>query len=173
MSEDLDLEVISHKSDDEKLRQSQLLRKSYKKHSISDAKKELYREVLREEQTVLRQDYMEYKFDFASICQAISIILGLFMIINFIILISSGYSLSDVGSGDSYLSWVMFGQSGLLLLLSGLAIPRRSVVVERRTMRSTHDKKDRKLRFAFVHSLTYFIAGICMAIISTFVHNIL
>ena len=100
MSEDLDLEAISKKSDDESLTQSQILRKTYKKHTVSDAKKELYREVLREEQTVLRQDYLEYKFDFASICQAISIILGIFMIINFIILLSSGYSLSDVGSGD-------------------------------------------------------------------------
>ncbi len=169
----MDLETISKKSDDESLTQPQLHHKSYKKHTISDAKKELYREVLREEQTVLRQDYVEYKFDFASICQAISIILGIFMMIDFIILLSTGYSLSDVGSGNSYLSWVMFGQSGLLLLFSGLAIPRRSVVVEQRTMSNKNNKKDRKLRFAFVHSLTYFIAGICMAVISTFVHNIL
>jgi hypothetical protein len=173
MSEDLDLEVISKKSDEEAIAKSPLLRKSFKNQKTTDAKKELYREVFREEQTVLRQDYLEYKFDFASICQAIAIILGFIMMINFIIFLSSGYGLSDVGSGITYLSWIMFGQSGFLLLLSGLAIPRRSVVVEQRSKRSVHDKSDRKLRFAFVHSLTYFIAGICMAVISTFVHNIL
>ena len=63
----------------------------------------------------------------------------------------------------------MFGESGLLLLFSGLAVPRRSVVVEQRLKRSIGELKDRSLRFAFVHSLTYFIAGICMAIISILV----
>jgi hypothetical protein len=169
----MDLEVISKTisktSDDDTLTRSQLLRKTNKNQTTTDSKKELYREILREEHTILRQDYIEYRFDFASICQAIAIILGFFMLINLIIFLSSAYGITNETSGDSYLSWVMFGESGLLLLLSGLSVPRRSVVVEQRSKRSVHDNKDRSLRFAFVHSLTYFVSGICMAVISTFV----
>ncbi|GAI05612.1 unnamed protein product, partial [marine sediment metagenome] len=136
----------------------------------SEAKKEIYREAFRDEHTVLRQDYIEYRFDFACICQAIAIVLGFFMMINLIIYFSMDYGFNNVSSIDSFLSWIMFGESGLLLLFSGLSVPRRSVVVEQRSKRSIGDSKDRSLRFAFVHSLTYFIAGICLAIISTIVH---
>ncbi|NHJ32865.1 MAG: hypothetical protein FK732_08380 [Asgard group archaeon] len=170
----MDLEVIpktiSKKSDEDRISQSQLFRKSYKKETTSIAKKELYREVFYEEHTVLRQDYVEYRFDFACICQAIAIILGILMTINLIVYLSTDYGLTNISGNDSYLSWIMFGQSGLLLLFSGLSVPRRSIVVEQRSKRSMKEYKDRSLRFAFVHSLTYFIAGICMAVISTLVH---
>ncbi|TET31809.1 MAG: hypothetical protein E3J70_01680 [Candidatus Heimdallarchaeota archaeon] len=173
MSKDMDLDAMrkttSKKSDEDTISHSQLLRKSYKKHTPSETKKELYREAFREEHTVLRQDYIEYRFDFACICQAIAIVLGFFMMVNLIIYFSIDYGLNKVSSVDSFLSWIMFGESGLLLLFSGLAVPRRSVVVEQRLKRSIGELKDRSLRFAFVHSLTYFIAGICMAIISILV----
>ncbi len=174
MSEDMDLDTlrktISKKSDEDTISHSQLLRKSYRNRTPSEAKKEIYREVFRDEHTVLRQDYIEYRFDFACICQAIAIVLGFFMMINLIIYFSMDYGFNNVSSIDSFLSWIMFGESGLLLLFSGLSVPRRSVVVEQRSKRSIGESKDRSLRFAFVHSLTYFIAGICLAIISTIVH---
>jgi hypothetical protein len=170
----MDLEVISKnlskKVEDDTLTHSQLLHRTTKKQTITDSKKELYREVFRDEQTVLRQDYVEYRFDFACICQAVAIILGFVMMINLIIYLSMDYGFNTSNSGDSILSWIMFGQCGLLLLFSGLSIPRRSVVVEQRSKRSVKELKDRSLRFAFVHSLTYFISGICMAVISTFVY---
>lgn len=173
MSEDLDFDAarktISKKSDDDTISHSQLLHNTYKNRTPSESKKELYRETFREEHTVLRQDYIEYRFDFACICQAIAIVLGFFMMVNLIIYFSMDYGLNNVGSEDSFLSWIMFGESGLLLLFSGLSVPRRSVVVKQRSKRSIGESKDRSLRFAFVHSLTYFIAGICMAIISILV----
>ena len=95
--------TTSKKSDEDTISHSQLLRKFYKNRTPSETKKELYREAFREEHTVLRQDYIEYRFDFACICQAIAIVLGFFMMVNLIIYFSIDYGLNKVSTVDSFL----------------------------------------------------------------------
>jgi len=77
-------------------------------------------------------------------------------------------------AGKSYLiSWIMFGEAGLLMICSGLTIPRRSFVAAQRIRKKNVDYRRQSLKFAFAHSLTYFISSICLAIISTMAYYII
>ncbi|MBN1330788.1 MAG: hypothetical protein JXA54_15050 [Candidatus Heimdallarchaeota archaeon] len=127
-------------------------------------------DILRNQKTAIRQDYIVYRFNFAASCQAISIVLIIFMLINLIL-----YSVNKFGSnplsGYTYiLSCIMFGESGFLLILSGLTIHRRELVVKKRFMRGKYNPNMDNLKFAFAHSFTYLISALCVASLSSFVY---
>ncbi len=177
LSEDLDSEhtkkIISKKRENEFNSHTQPFIIKPNTQKAPKREMELYEKILREQRLVLRQDYKVYQFNFANIFQAISIVLGVFMIFDLILFLYYSYNLDPNPNWKEIMSWVMFVQSGFLILFSGLTIPRLSLVVKQRKIRRNEDPRIRGLKFAFVHSLTYFVSGICMAVLSFFAYKIL
>ncbi|MFW9922551.1 MAG: hypothetical protein ACFFDW_04590 [Candidatus Thorarchaeota archaeon] len=125
--------------------------------------KEIFIEIERNEESLKRQDMIEYRFNFPCVTQATSLILGIVMFINSFVFISSFNPL-----GRSYiLSMTMLVQGGIMLILSGVMIPRKKMSVPRRYHYKNIDSRRRNLGFAFTHSLTWFICSLCMLIFST------
>jgi len=123
--------------------------------------------------SVCRQDYQIYRFNFASCCQAIALILTFLMLINSLLYLS--FQLQAVPRPDwpYVLPWIFFAESGGLLLFSGLAIPKFTITVKKFRFSKNFNPHISQLQFAFVHSLTYFISGLLMVALSFIAYNAL
>jgi len=113
-------------------------------------------------QRVYRQDYQIYKFNFASCCQAVAIILAFLMTVNSLIFLTFFLQPDPRPDWPSVLSWISFAESGFLILFSGLTIPKFTFTVKKTKLTKIYDPRITQLQFAFVHSLTYLLSGICM-----------
>jgi len=138
--------------------------------STLEYKNQTFDDILRNQRTTIRQDYTVYRFNFSSCCQAISIIIGFFMLINLILYFANSFGPNSLNGYTYILSWIMFGESGFLFILSGITVHHRELVVKKRLMRSKYNPKADNLKFAFAHSFTYFISALCIASLSSFIY---
>ncbi|MCF2143864.1 MAG: hypothetical protein K9W42_09205 [Candidatus Heimdallarchaeota archaeon] len=123
--------------------------------------------------SVYRQDYQIYRFNFASCCQAIALILAVLMLINSLLYLSFQLQAAPRPDWPYVLSWIFFAESGGLLLFSGLAIPKFTITVKKFRLSKNFNPHISQLQFAFVHSLTYFISGLLMVGLSFIAYNAL
>ncbi len=138
----------------------------------NNEKNRLLREVLSkinlEVATVRRQDVISYRLTFPCYTQALSMIIGFLLILNGLIFLT--VRVPTYLSQEEVLSWVLFGEAGALFILSGLGIPRRSVTFANRNTSRKINPQKRNLTFAFTHTITWFTAAICLAIISSMIY---
>ena len=138
--------------------------------SLINKEKYQFKEQNFEDEKITRQDVTIYHFSFVSSCQAISIILGFFMIINTIIYLFFIYITQILVSNDYLFSWIIFTESAILFLFSVVMVHKRTLVVKNSVIKQTIYTKKNNLKFAFIHSFTYLISAICLAILSTLAH---
>ncbi|MBD3190128.1 MAG: hypothetical protein GF308_05770 [Candidatus Heimdallarchaeota archaeon] len=131
----------------------------------ADFSKTILAEMEEEKIQTGRKDIVIYKLKIQKVLQAVAIIV-------FIILVCDSLFYLTFWSPGSFganwtLSWLMFIQSGCLLIISGITISQTARVGRRRNVPQGLASAPRiNLKFAFFHSLTWFIAGILLAIFS-------
>ena len=121
----------------------------------------------REAMTVKRQDVDTYQLTFEYFTQAVSIIIGFFLILTGLVFqtVRVPMYLSQL----EVMSWVLFGEAGFLMIIASLSIPRRSVTFKTRNINKGMSQNTRNLIFAYTHTLSWFTASVCIAIISTII----
>ncbi|NHJ86400.1 MAG: hypothetical protein FK734_13130 [Asgard group archaeon] len=179
MSEEIDLEELDkiyskpYNPHDDKL-VAMYLGSEYENLSPTERRIAMLKTIKIQKETVQRLDYTVYRFSFLTVCQAIAFILAFFMILNAIIFVFYRSTLMNIFNDPYILSWIMFGESGVMILFAAFTVPRSAVVVKRH---NTYRKRSSLIRnkriFAFTHSFTWFVAGCSMVILSTMVHKLL
>ena len=129
--------------------------------------KDVLTRIDREAMAVKRQDVVTYKLTFTYYTQAVSIIVGIILILDGLIFLT--VRVPSYLSQKEILSWVIFGEAGLLCFLAGLTVPRRSLTFKSRNTTRRVNQERRNLIFAFTHTLSWLTAAICLALISTMI----
>jgi hypothetical protein len=163
MSDDFDLDRKAPSKQDEfatKIAIAKMLRR--KKFSSDEMYRVLYEEyeAEKEEEMLNRKDFITYKFNLQCISQAIAIILAFVMLVNAILYIFVDFDTVFLFGSDYSLSWIMLVEMGVMFLFASFTVPRKNVTVKRRINTKEISPYQRDLRFAFAHSLTWFLSAI-------------
>lgn len=163
MSDDFDLDSKARSKQDEiakKIAIAKMLQR--KKFSSDEMYRVLYEEhkAEKEEEMLNRKDFITYQFNMQCISQAIAIILAFAMFINAILYIFVDFNTVFLFGSDYSLSWIMLVEMGVMFLFASFTVPRKNVTVKRRVNSKELSPYKRDLRFAFAHSLTWFLSAI-------------